>query len=329
MRRRDFIGAIGGAITAPSLLWPRATRAQQSPVIGFLGSQSPDTVGYQLPAFWRGLAELGFVEGRNVRIEYRWAEDRYERLPAMAAELVRDHVAVIIASGGNVTALVAKAATATIPIVIPITADPVKAGLVESFNRPGGNVTGIALLTVELDAKRIELLREIAPKAEIIGALMDSSRFEAETQLKSVQDAAQAVGRRLVVASARNESEFDAAFEILARERAGALLVSASPLFTSRRDHLVALAARHTIPSVFQFREYVTAGGLMSYGASVTEAYRQAGVYAGRILRGEKPSDLPVVQPTKFELVINLKTAKALGLEVPPALLSRADEVIE
>ena len=262
-------------------------------------------------------------------IEFRWAEDKYDRLPAMATELVRDRVAVIIASGGNVTALVAKAATATIPIVAPVVADPVKAGLVESFNRPGGNFTGVALLTVELDAKRVELLREIAPKAEIIGVLMDPNRPEVDVQLESVQTAARTVGRRLVVASARNEGEFDAAFETLVREHVGALLVSASPLFTSRRDHLVALAARYAIPTVFQFREFVAAGGLICYGASVTEAYRQAGVYAGRILRGEKPSDLPVVQPTKFELVINLKTAKALGLEVPPALLARADEVIE
>ncbi len=329
MRRREFLGAVGGAIAVPALLWPRAARAQQMPVIGFLGSQSPATVGHVFPAFWQGLGELGFAEGKNVRIEFRWAEDQYDRLPAMAAELVRDRVAVIIASGGNVTALVAKAATATIPIVAPVVADPVKAGLAESFNRPGGNFTGIALLTVELDAKRIELLREIAPKAEIIGVLMDPNRPEVDVQLESVQTAARTVGRRLVVASARNEGEFDAAFETLVRERVGALLVSASPLFTSRRDHLVALAARHAIPTVFQFREFVAAGGLICYGASVTDAYRQTGVYAGRILKGAKPSDLPVVQPTKFELVINLKTARALGLDVPPALLARADEVIE
>jgi putative ABC transport system substrate-binding protein len=329
MRRREFIGVVGGAAAAPSLLWPRAARTEELRVIGFLGSQSPDTFGNQLPAFWQGVGELGFVEGKNVQIEFRWAEDRYDRLPAMAAELVRAHVAIIIASGGNVTVQAAKAATATIPIIFPIAADPVKGGLVESFNRPGGNITGVALLTVELDAKRMELLREIAPKAAIIGALMDPNRPQAEIQLKNVQVAAQAVGRPLVVANAGSASEFDAAFAALVERRAGAVLVSASPLFSSGRDHLVALAARHAIPAVFPFREYVAAGGLMSYGASVIEAYRQAGVYAGRILRGEKPSDLPVVQPTKFELVINLKTAKALGLEVPPALLARADEVIE
>jgi putative ABC transport system substrate-binding protein len=329
MKRREFIGLVGSAIAAPSLLWPRAAQAQQMPVIGFLGSQSADATEHVLPSFRQGLKELGLVEGKNVRIEFRWAEDHYDRLPAMAAELVRDNVAVIVASGGNATARVVRKATATIPIVISATADPVKAGLVESFNRPGGNVTGIALLTVELDAKRLELLREIAPKADIIGALIDSSRVEGEVVAKSVQEAAQAVGRPLVVANARAEGDFDAAFELLVRERVGALLVTASPLFTSRRDHLVALATRYAIPTVFQFREFVLAGGLVSYGASLSEAYHQAGLYAGRILRGEKPSDLPVVQPTKFDLVINVKTAKALGLEVPPTLLARADEVIE
>ncbi len=325
MRRREFLGLIGGAA-----VWPLAVHAQQTmPVIGFLGSQSPDTVAYVLPAFWRGLGELGFVEGKNVRVEYRWAEDQYDRLPAMAAGLVRDKVAVILASGGNLSALAAKAATATIPIVFPVVADPVKGGLVESFNRPGGNVTGIAMMTIELDAKRMEILQELVPTADVIGALMDSSRQEAATQLKSVQDAAQAVGRQLAVASVSNERDFEGAFATLVAQRAGALLVAASPLFTSRRDRLVELAARHSLPAMFQFRELTAAGGLISYGASVVEAYRQAGVYVGRILKGEKPSELPVVQPTKFELVINLKTAKALGLAVPPALIARADEVIE
>jgi putative ABC transport system substrate-binding protein len=329
MKRRDFIGAIGGAVAASSSLWPHAARAQQMPVIGFLSSQSPGAIPHVLPFFRQGLAELGLVEGKNVRIEFRWAEDHYDRLPAFAAEFIRDNVAVIIAAGGNVTALAARKATATIPIVIPITADPVKAGLVESFNRPGGNVTGIALLTVELDAKRIEFLCEIVPKAEVIGALIDASRFEAETQIKSVKEAAQAVGRPLVIASATTEGDFDTAFELLAREKVSAMLVTASPLFTSRRDHIIALTARYAIPAIFQFREFAVAGGLVSYGASVTDAYHQAGLYAARILKGEKPSDLPIVQPTKFDLVINMKTAKALGLEVPPALLARADEVLE
>jgi putative ABC transport system substrate-binding protein len=247
----------------------------------------------------------------------------------MAAELVQDKVAVIIAGGGNVSALAAKAATATIPIVFPVVTDPVKGGLVESFNRPGGNVTGIAMLTIELDAKRMELLREMTPTAAVIGALMDSSRPEAADQLKSVQAAAQAVGRQLIVASAGNEGEFDVAIASLVKQGAGALLVAASPLFTSRRDRLVALAAHRLIPTMFQFREFTAAGGLISYGANIVEAYRQAGVYVGRILKGEKPSELPVVQPTKFELVINLKTAKAIGLNVPPSLIARADEVIE
>jgi putative ABC transport system substrate-binding protein len=326
MMRREFITLAGGAAAT----WPLGALAQQTmPVIGFLGSQSPDTMAPVLPWFWRGLGELGFTEGKNVRIEYRWAEDRYDRLPAMAAELVRDKVAVIVASGGNVSALAAKAATATIPIVFSAAADPVTGGLVESLNRPGGNVTGIALLTIELDAKRLDLLREMVPAAGVIGALMDVSRPEAAAQLKSVRAAAQAVGLQLVIANAGNEGDFDAAFESLVKQRAGAVLVAASPLFTSRRDHLIAVAMHYAMPTMFQFREFTTAGGLVSYGASLVEAYRQTAVYAGRILRGEKPSELPVMQPTKFELLINLKTAGTLGLIIPPRVLAIADEVIE
>jgi putative ABC transport system substrate-binding protein len=326
MQRRGFITLLGGA----AVTWPLGALAQQTlPVIGLLSSQSRDTIEFILPAFWRGLGEQGFSEGKNVGIEYRWAENRYDRLPAMAAELVRDKVTVIVASGGNVSALAAKAATATIPIVFPAVTDPVQGGLVESLNRPGGNATGIAILTIELDAKRMDLLREMVPAANVIGALMDSSRSEAATQLKSVQAAAQAVGRQLVIASAGNEDDFDAAFQSLVNQRAGAVLVAASPLFTSRRDHLVALAARHAMPTMFQFREFTEAGGLVSYGASVADAYHQTGVYVGRILKGEKPSELPVMQPTKFELVINLKTAKAIGLTIPPGVLAIADEVIE
>jgi putative tryptophan/tyrosine transport system substrate-binding protein len=326
MRRREFITLAGGA----AAIWPHGALAQQTmPVIGFLGSQSQDTMGPVLPWLWRGLGEQGFTEGKNVRIEYRWAEDRYDRLPAMAAELVRDKVTVIVASGGNAPALAAKAATATIPIVFSATANPVTGGLVESLNRPGGNVTGLALLTIELDAKRLDLLREMVPAADVVGALMDTSRPEVTAQLKSVQAGAQAIGRQLVVASASNEGDFDAAFESLVKQRAGAVLVTASPLFTSRRDHLIAAATHHALPTMFQFREFAAAGGLVSYGASLAEAYRQTGVYVGRILRGEKPSELPVMQPTKFELVINLKTAAALGLIVPPGVLAIADEVIE
>jgi putative ABC transport system substrate-binding protein len=326
MNRRELITLAGGAAAT----WPLRAFAQQTmPIIGFLGSQSQDTMGAVLPWFWRGLAELGFSEGKNVRIEFRWAEDQYDRLPAMAAELVRDNVSVLVASGGNLSPLAAKAATATIPIVFSAVANPVTGGLVESLNRPGGNVTGFALLTTELDAKRLDLLREMMPAAGIIGALMDASRPEAAEQLKSVQAAAQAVGRQLVVASAGNEGDFDAAFEQLVAQHAGALLVAASPLFTSRRDHLIAVATRHAMPTMFQFREFTAAGGLVSYGASLVEAYRQTGVYVGRILKGEKPSELPVMQPTKFDLVINLKTASALGLTIPPGVLAIADEVIE
>lgn len=326
MTRRELITLSGSAAVA----WPLGAFAQQTmPVIGFLGSQSRDTMGPVLPWLWRGLGELGFTEGKNVRIEYRWAEDRYDRLPAMAAELVRDNVTVIVASGGNVSPLAAKAATAKIPIVFSAVADPVSGGLVESLNWPGGNVTGSALLTIEIDGKRLDLLREMMPAAGVIGALMDVSRPEAAAQLKSLQAAAQAVGRQLVVASAGDQADFDAAFELLVMQHAAAVLVAASPLFTSRRDLLVAVATRHAMPTMFQFREFATAGGLVSYGASLVEAYRQTGVYVGRILRGEKPSELPVMQPTKFELVINLKTAATLGLTIPPGVLAIADEVIE
>jgi putative ABC transport system substrate-binding protein len=326
MKRREFITLIGSAVTSPI-----AARAQQAtlPVIGFLSSQSPGAMVDVVSAFRHGLAEQGFTEGQNVTIEYRWAEDHYDRLRAMADDLARENVSVILASGGNVTALAAKAATAKIPVIFTGGTDPVKRGLVASFNRPDGNVTGVALLTTELDPKRMDLLRELMPTANIVGALLDSGRPEAEDQLKSVQAAAQAIGRPLVVASAGSERDFDAAFALLVQQRAAALLVVASALFTSRREKIVELAARHAIPAIYQFREFATAGGLASYGASIVEAYRQAGVYVGRILKGEKPSDLPVVQPVKFDLVINLKTAKTLGLSLPPTLLAEADEVIE
>jgi putative ABC transport system substrate-binding protein len=326
MRRREFMTLLGSA----PIVWPLAARAQQAmPVIGVLGSQSLAAMTDVLSGFRSGLSELGFAEGQNVKIEYRWAEDQYDRLPAMADELVRQNVSAIVASGGNVTIRAAKAATAKIPIVFTGATDPIKWGLVASFNRPSGNVTGVALLTIELDAKRMDLLRELVPTADIVGALLDSSRPEAEDQLRSVQAAAQAIGRPLVVASAGNDRDFDAAFAMLAQQRAGALLVVASPLFTSRREKLVEIAARHAIPTIYQFREFAAAGGLASYGASVVEAYRQAGIYVGRILKGAKPADLPVVQPTKFDLVINLKTAKTLGLSLSPNLLARADDVIE
>jgi ABC-type uncharacterized transport system substrate-binding protein len=330
MRRREFITLLGGAAAMPPLLWPLAARAQQAvPVVGYLGSQSPGPMVHVVAALQEGLKETGYVVGQNVTIEFRWAEDRYDRLPSMAAELVRRPVAAIVAAGGNVAAVAAKAATATIPIVFPIATDPVKGGLVASINRPGGNVTGIAAFTVELDSKRLELLCELVPAARVVGALIDGNRSEADSQVRDLQAAAQTLGRQLVVARVVAEREFDAAFVSLVEQKAAALLVAASPAFTSRRDHLIALSARHAIPTLYQFRDFATSGGLISYGASATDSYRQAGVYVGRILKGEKPADLPVLQPVKFDLVINLVTAKALGLDVPEKLLALATEVIE
>jgi putative ABC transport system substrate-binding protein len=326
MRRREFLSGLGVAAA-----WPLAASAQPTtmPVIGVLGSQSQATMTDVLSGFRRGLLESGFAEGQNVKIEYRWAEDRYDQLPAMADELVRKNVSVILASGGNNTVRAAKAATARIPVVFTGATDPIKWGLVASFNRPGSNATGVALLTTELDAKRMGLLRELVPTAGIVGALLDSNRPEAADQLRSVQAAAQAIGWPLVVANVDNDRGFEAAFASLVQQRAGALLVVASPMFTSRREKLVELAARHEIPTIYQFREFAAAGGFASYGASVVEAYRQAGIYVGRILNGAQPSDLPVVQPTSFDFVINLKTAKMLGLTLSPNLVARADEVIE
>ena len=313
------------------LALPLAARAQQPamPVVGFLSSASPGPFRDQLAAFHRGLKEAGFVEGQNVTIEYRWAENQYDRMPALVAELVRRPVAVLVASGGAISALAAKAATAAIPIVFTAVADPVEAGLVASLNRPGGNVTGIGALTTELDAKRLELLSELVPQSRLIGALVNPNRPDADIQLRDLQAAAHMIGRQFVVLSAGTERDIDTAFATLVRQRVGALLVAADPFFTSRRAQVVALAARHAVPAIYQWRDFTAAGGLMSYGPSLADAYRQAGIYAGRILKGAKLADLPVVQPTKFELVINRKTAKALGLTIPRSLLMRADEVIE
>jgi putative ABC transport system substrate-binding protein len=326
MKRRAFISLLGGAA-----VWPFAARAQQPamPVIGFLGSQSAAPFTQRVAALQNGLKEAGYTVGQNVHMEFLWADDQYDRLPAMAAEFVRRQVAVIVAAGGNVSAVVAKAATTTIPIVFPIVTDPVKGGLVESINRPGGNMTGIAALTIELDPKRLEVLCDLAPSARVVGALIDGNRAEADDQTHSLETAAQTVGRQMVVARVAAEREFDAAIASLLAQKVDALVISASPLFNSRRDQLIALAARYALPTIYQFRDSVTAGGLISYGASAEDSYRQAGVYVGRILKGEKPAELPVLQPVKFELVINLKTAKALGIDVPPTLLARADEVIE
>ena len=327
MRWREFITIIGSAAVA----WPLAARAQQPalPVVGFLHSSSAAAYPQQLAAFRQGLKEGGFIEGQNVAIEFRWADDQYDRLPALAAALVQRRVAVILAGGGYISAVAAKAATTTIPIVFAAVADPVKGGLVGSLNRPGGNVTGISPFSAELDAERLELLSELVPTVGVISALLNPNRPNADTQLNDVRAAARTVGRQLVVLSAVTEHDLDTAFVTLIQQRAGALLVTADPFLTSRREQIVALAARHAIPAFYPWREFAAVGGLISYATSLVDAYRQAGGYAGRILKGDSPADLPVLQPTKFELVINLRTAKALGLTVPPTLIARADEVID
>ena len=298
------------------------------PVIGFLNSASPEAFAPFVVAFKSGLNEAGYVEGRNVAIEYRWAEGKYDQLQVLAAELVRQQVAIVVATGGTNSAVAARAATATIPIVFN-TVDPVKDGLAASFNRPGGNATGVSLFANALAPKRLELLRELLPSAAVIVVLLDATSTDAEIQLREVQAAADSVNQQIYTLTIGTDREFDTAFASPVLRQAGALLVAGSPFFTSRRDQIVALAARDSVPAIYEWREFAAAGGLMSYGTSLRDAYRQVGVYAGRILKGEKPADMPVVQPIKFELVINLRTAKALGLEIPPSLLARADEVIE
>jgi ABC-type uncharacterized transport system substrate-binding protein len=325
VRRRVILaGLVAGA-------WPFAARAQQKamPVIGYLGSGSPGPSAPFVAALHQGLGESGYVEGQNVAIEYRYAEGRNDRLPALAADLVGHKVDVIVATGGSAPRA-AKAASPTIPIVFTIGGDPVAAGLVASLNRPGGNVTGVSWLGGELTSKRLELASELVPQARAIALLVNpNSPQQTERVVHDMQEAARAKGVQLLVLNARSESEIDDAFASLVRDNAGALVVIAEPFINSRRQQIVALAARHAVPAIYGIREYATAGGLISYGASLSAAYRQTGIYAGRILRGAKPADLPVQQSTIFELVVNLHTAKALGLTIPPSILGRADEVIE
>jgi putative ABC transport system substrate-binding protein len=328
MKRREFITLLGGAAVA----WPLAARAQQPvmPVIGFLNSQSPDGYTERLRGFRQGLKEAGFIEGENVAIEYRWAENQLDRLPALATDLVRRRVAVVVALGSPNLAMVAKAATTTIPIVFLVGEDPVRFGLVASLARPGGNITGINLFNNEINAKRLTLLRELIPTAVRAAVLVNPTNASiAETTAKDVETAAHALGLRLQVHNAGTSREIDATFATFAGERPDALFVAGDPFFNSRRVHLVHLASHHRLPTIYASRAYPDIGGLMSYGTDVTDSYRQSGAYTGRILKGAKPAELPVVQASKFEFVINAQTARMLGLTLPPSLLARADEVIE
>ena len=327
MRRREFIAGLGGAAAA----WPLAAHPQQRAVtvIGFLHSQSPRSYTAILARFREGLSEFGYVEGENLAIEYRWANDQLDQLPALAADLVAHKVAVIVAGGGSPSTLAAKAATTTTPIVLVTGSDPVELGLVVSLNRPGGNITGVTFITSELASKRLGLLHDLVPQATIIGYLTAPQFQTGPRETDNVLAAARALGLQVVVAEARREGDFETAFALLVERRAAALLVGAFPLFTNNRGALVALAARHKIPTIYQNRDYASDGGLLSYGASQSDAFRLGGVYVGKILKGAKPADLPVQQSVRFEFVINLKTAKLLGIEVPSTLLAIADEVLE
>jgi putative ABC transport system substrate-binding protein len=327
MLRRDFIRTVVGAAAT----WPLTARAQplSVPVIGFLSSTSPDGYGSYLSAFREGLSEAGFVEGKNVIVEYRWAEDRYERLPELAADLVRRRVVLIAATGGSPAALAAKSATTTIPIVFQIGVDPVKAGLVASLSRPGGNITGFANLALEIGPKRLELLHSVVPNATELAVLINPARSNAQVETKDIQAAADRIRVGLHVLHASSERDFENVFATSAKLKLGGVVISGDPFFNTRSEQLAATAVRYATPAIYQFHEFAAAGGLASYGSSIKNTHREAGIYTGRILKGEKPADLPVQEPTKVELIINLKTAKALGLEIPPSILTSADEVIE
>ncbi len=325
MNRRKLLLYLGGV----AVVAPLAARAQRLPVIGFLNSASPDNYAFNAAAFRDGLGEAGYVDGQNVTIEYRWAKGDYDRLPMLATELVNRNVAVIAATGDIASARAAQAATRKIPIVFTVGADPTPFGLVDSLSHPGGNATGITLFSSTLSAKRLELLREIAPNATLIALFMNPDNSNVDADVRAAQEAARALGRQAVVVNARSPSEFDAAFKTAVQQRAGAILLASDPMFLGQRGKLVALAAQYAIPVMYWTREFAVAGGLMSYGSSITWMYHEAGIYVGRILKGAKPADLPVLQPAKFELIITLKTAKALGLAIPQSLLLRADEVIQ
>jgi putative tryptophan/tyrosine transport system substrate-binding protein len=323
MRRREFITLLGGVAAG----WPLAARAQAMPVIGFMSARSPEDSEHLLAAFRRGLAEGGYVEGQNVSIEFRWARGQYDLLPAMAADLISRRVIVLVAVGGDPSPRAAKRATSSIPIIFGVGGDPVSEGLVESFNHPGGNATGDTLYTNTMEPKRLGLLRDLVPGVPLIGVLLNPSF--APYQLPQIEEAARSTNQRILIAKASTDEELAEAFAALTAARVGALLVAADPYFDMRRDRIVEFARSKRLPAIYQFREYAVAGGLLSYGVSVTEGYRQRGIYTARVLKGEKTADLPVLQPTKFELVINLKTAKSLGITIFDNLLSLADEVIE
>ena len=324
MRRRDFIGGI-------AIAWPLAARAQEptTPVVGFMSSRALGDSAYLVAAFQEGLAEAGFVERENVRVDYRWAEGRYERLGSFVKDFVAQKVAVIVTVGGTPSAMAAKAAAASVPIVFSVGPDPISLGLTNSFNRPDGNATGITLLTTQMEAKRLGILHELAPSASTIAVVINPNNPASRDQQREIEQAAANISRRALVVNVSNEQDLGSAFATMIQNHAGALLVCADPFFDTQQSRLLQFAAQQKLPAVYQFREYVASGGLASYGISLADAYRQVGLYAARILKGTRPGDLPILQPTKFELLINLKTAKVLGLTIPPTLLARADEVIE